>query len=286
MGFLILCFLSAAPKRSSWSMTAASSAAVTLNAEDRERIIRWQGVRREKIRVIPHGVDCERFRFDPTSRRAMRDAWGIGNNPSGEPFVVGTAGRLSHEKGVDLLIEATALVRANGLAVTTMIAGQGVERRTLAELAARRGVANAVKFMTFVDDMPAFYSGLDAFVLCSRTESFGLALAEAMACERAVIGTPTAGAKRQIDHQHNGWQLEGFSPAELADALAALHHDSEMRIRTGGNGRDSVILQFSIDLTLERTLRALRGEARERSFLSWPGMTDGRFLSMASEDLA
>ena len=264
----------------------AATAVVVLNAEDRERIIRWQGVPRDKIRVIPHGVDCEQFHFDPRGRLRYRQAWGIGEGNGNPPLVVGAAGRLSGEKGMDLLIEAAARLVAAKVPVRIVIAGQGRERDALMDLAARRGVAEVVRLLDFVEDMSAYYSAVDVFVLCSRTESFGLALAEAMACERTVIGTPTAGAMRQIDHRHTGWQLKTFSPVELADALAAIYRDPHGRERMGMAARESVIREFSIDLTLERTLRALHGSAHRRSRLPWPGMDALPYAAMAAEDSA
>ena len=103
----------------------------------------------------------------------------------------------------------------------------------------RLGVRDRVLFAGFVDDMPAFYSALDVFALCSVTESFGLALAEAMACERAVVGTPTAGARRQIEHHRTGWQLGSFTPAELADALGTLFDNREQLAHLGREARKS-----------------------------------------------
>jgi len=263
----------------------AASAVVTLNAEDRERIVRWQGVPREKIRVIPHGVDVEQFRFDSSGRRRLHDAWGLNPNVNPSPLIVGTAVRLVAGKGIELLIEAAALLIRRGVSVILVIAGDGPQRDPMLELARQCGIADSVRFVGFVEDMPAFYSALDVFTLCSATESFGLSLAEAMACERPVIGTPTAGAMRQIEHRKNGWQLNGFSPAELADALAWMHCNPDERARMGRNGRETVINHFSIDLTLERTLRALRGPARERSPLRWPGMGQAPFAAMTAEDL-
>ncbi|HPD30801.1 MAG TPA: glycosyltransferase family 4 protein [Phycisphaerae bacterium] len=262
-----------------------ATAIVTLNADDRERIVRWQGVCRDKVFAIPHGVDCVRFEFDATGRQRWHHEWGI-DAVSPRPFVVGAAGRLSREKGVDLLIEAASIARREGLSLLLVIAGRGSEQDPLVRLAADRGLAGAIRFVSFVEDMPSFYSALDAFVLSSRTESFGLALAEAMACRRPVIATPTSGATRQIRHLHNGWLLRGFEPSELARAITALAADVEGRRRMGGNGRESVMRCFSIELTLERTLRALRGSARERSHLRWPGMNESPFVSMTAEECA
>lgn len=261
---------------------AAASAVVALNAADRERVARWQGVHRDRIRVVPHGVDCEAFRFDEAARQRLRAAWDL---PEADSFVVGTSARLVDGKGVDLLIEATALLRGRGVPAVAVVAGQGPQRETLVDLSRRLGIEHAVRFLGFVEDMPAFCSALDAFVLCSSTESFGLALAEAMSCMRVVVGTPTAGARRQIDHLCNGWQLQGFTSGELADALAVLHADPALCQRLGEQGREDVRRQFSIDLTLERTLRALRGSAGERSRLAWPGMREPFFAGMTAEDV-
>jgi len=263
---------------------SAATAVVTLNAQDREGVARWQGLARDKIHVIPHGVDCDSYRFNAAARAALRQAWGLAGEPGPQELVIGTAGRLVAGKGMDLLIEATALLRRREIPALAVIAGCGPEKDRLAELSRVRGIADAVRFLDFVEDMPAFYSALDAFALCSETESFGLVLAEAMACTRPVVATPTAGAMRQIVHGSNGWQLGGFSAGELADALASLYRDPAARRGLGEQGRKSVIRQFSIDLTLERTLRALRGPGRRGCELHWPDVPQAPYVHLAGED--
>jgi len=133
--------------------------------------------------------------------------------------------------------------------------------------------------------MPAFYSAVDLFALCSRTESFGLALAEAMACRRPVIATPTSGATRQISHLHNGWQLDSFDPPRSRTQSPRWPPTARPR-EHGNKGRDTVIRQFNIDLTLEQTLRALRGPSREQSGLCRPGTNEQPFAAMTAEDCA
>lgn len=267
-----------------YAAAVAATAVVTLNAEDKERIVRWQRVARDKIRVIPHGVDCEQFRFDPAGRAQWHKQWGLDQNTSPKPLVIGSACRLSPEKGADLLIEATAMLKNRGLPILTVIAGQGDQKEHLLNMTRSLDIATNVRFIDFVSDMPGFYSALDVFVLSSRTESFGLALAEAMACERAVVGTPTSGALRQIDDPHTGRALRTFEPQELADVLEQLYTDAETRDKMGIVGRRCVQDTFSIDLTLERALRALRDGSRQTMRLSWPGMEQMPYLAMTSED--
>jgi len=251
---------------------AAATAVIVLNEEDGRRITRWQGVNPTHIHVVPHGVDLHEFRFSPAGRQTLRRQWSLPDSANTDspntgaanaaPAVIGTAGRLVAGKGIDLLIEAVGILRQRRVPCSLVIAGDGPDRADMANLAQQRGITDAVHFAGFVDDMPAFYSALDIFALCSLTESFGLALAEAMACERPVVGTPTDGAARQIIPGHNGCLLPSFAPTDLADALEKLIRDPQRCRRMGQAGRQTVTDHFSIDLTLDRTLRALRAPTR------------------------
>jgi glycosyltransferase involved in cell wall biosynthesis len=263
-----------------------AGAVIVLNAEDREQIIRWQRVPRERTRVVPHGVDLDRFEFDEAGRHRFRHQWMPGNRSLVTAPIVGTAGRLVSGKGIELLIEAAALLKKRAVDCRLVIAGDGQDRSKMEGLAAGFDVLDRVVFAGFVEDMPAFYSALDVFALCSDTESFGLVLAEAMACGRIVVGTPTAGTRRQIDHQRTGWLLQSFSSVELADALAAIVRDHKRYSAMGAAARTAVARQFSIDLTLERTLRALRCQAGSGSRLLWPGMNAPFYAAMTAEDLS
>jgi len=263
---------------------AAASAVVTLNEQDRQHVIRWHRVARHKVHVIPNGIDTTRFRFSPDARRRMRQAWAV----TDERYrVVGTAARLVKGKGIECLIEAIASLRRQGTSAILVVAGTGPDREHMVAMAHRLHVSDHVRFLGFVADMPAFYSGLDVFALCSTTESFGLVLAEAMACARPVVATPTAGAARQIQTGHNGRLLKTFSSRELTHVL-------ETMLRTTGAseaeamgraGRETVVRCFSIDLALERTLGLLRRpKGHGPPYPSPAGLSDA-ILSPALEEL-
>ena len=233
---------------------------VTLNERDREQVAREQAIPPGSISTIGNGVDTHRYHYDADIGREIRAGW-MHSRPRLGPldaFVVGTAGRLVSGKGVPLLIEAAAMLRRRQVPMFLVVAGNGPEREALAVHAARLGVAESVLFVGFTSDMPAFYSGLDAFALCSSTESFGLVLAEAHACERAVIATPTAGAAVQITHGVDGLLLKSFTAAELAEALFKLYSQPIYREQLGRQGRARVVETFSIERTLSRMLDLLR----------------------------
>jgi len=264
----------------------AASVVIVSNRKDRDRINHRYGISRKSIHVIPPGIDGRLFYFDKSAREQFRARWSIDKIHDRQPFVVGTAGRLAPEKRFDLLIHAIAHLHEKDIPAVAIIAGEGAERNNLIHLTNEKGMADVVKFVHFKNDMREFYSALDVFVSCSETESFGLAIAEAMACERPVVSTPTAGAGHQIKHLVNGWQLRTFSPIELACALKRLYRDLDTCQMMGKVGRAGVIENFSIDLTLEKTLQALRGTKRKAAGFDRPAMGHAPFSNMIAEDVA
>jgi len=235
---------------------AASGATgvVTLNEADRQHVIGVHRVPARKVHVIPNGIDTQRFRFDADARARSRASWGL---PADACFVVGTAGRLVAGKGVERVIEAVALLAARGLPAVLVVAGTGPDEVRFRAFARRLGVSDSVRFLGFIPDMAAFYSGLDVFALASATESFGLVLAEAMACGRPVVATPTAGAVSQIRHGSDGWLLADFSSNALADAFENSFRAPAEAAALGRAARAAVARRFSVDRALDQTLALL-----------------------------
>lgn len=234
---------------------AGSTTIVALNGQDRLQIAREQCVRPHRIQVVCNGIDTDQYRFNTESRTQMRRAWAqdYGWNTQGE-FVVGTAGRLVLGKGIEMLMQAVAHLRGCGLPARMAVAGQGADLTRLISIADRLGISDSVGFMGHCEHMPVFYSGLDAFALCSNTESFGLVLAEAMASERAVIATPTAGARMQIETGLTGIVLNSFSATDLGNSLIRLYQQPRLREELGRNSRRRVCREFSVDAAFTRTL--------------------------------
>lgn len=255
---------------------AAANAVIVLNESDRRQIAGEHTLSPHRIIVVANGVDTQRYQYNAEAGRQMRAAW-MHSRPRLGPcdaFVVGTAGRLVSSKGISLLLEAAAILRRQNTPIFVVIAGNGPDRDALATTASRLGIADAVSFVGFVSDMPAFYSGLDTFVLCSHTESFGLVLAEAHACERAVIATPTPGAAAQIAHHEDGILLKSFAAGELAEALLNLYRQPSWRNQLGRNGRARVLDHFSIQRALEQTLQLLEPSSTAYARSTMPDVGD------------
>lgn len=147
---------------------------------------------------------------------------------SGPPFRIVALGRFVAKKGFDTLLEAFALLRANGLAATLEIGGDGAERTRLERDIARHGLEAAVTLRGWVDDARAFLDGAALFVLPSRDEPFGIVLLEAMARGVPIVATRTQGPL----------EILGDDAATLVDADDAAALAAAMRTSLDGAGRE------------------------------------------------
>jgi len=193
---------------------------------------------RGPIAVIPQfGVDPELFRKEIGVDRA-----------SGEVApVIGFAGRLVAEKGVDLLLQAIAGLAGN---VTVRIAGAGPLRRQLETLAHELGLAGQVQFSGPLSstEMPRWLNGLDVLVLPSLSrpswkEQFGRVLIEAMACEVPVVGSSCGEIPNVIGEA--GLVFAEGDVDGLRDSLKRLLADAPLRQHLGRLGRERVLAHYT-----------------------------------------
>lgn len=150
-------------------------AVIAVSAEIERLVATRLGMPPGRIRVVRNGVEPRR---QPATPR-----------PCGAPLRVGALGRLTPQKGFDLLIEATARLMAAGERLEVTIAGQGRDHDRLARAAA----GLPVRLVGFCDDVPAYLAGLDVFCLPSRAEGLPLALLEAMMAGLPCLATAVGG---------------------------------------------------------------------------------------------
>jgi glycosyltransferase involved in cell wall biosynthesis len=203
----------------------------------------------EKIRVIYNGVQLPRYHrdIDPIYR------------PSGDEIVLGSAGRLSEEKGHMYLLEMMQHLKDSNRKFTLLIAGKGRLLPVLQKRARRLGVEERVKFLGFVDDMPAFFRSLDIFLLSSHYEGFGYVIAEAMASMKPVVAFDIKSSAEIIEHERTGFITERNSPVEMARRVTELAEDRKMREQMGMNGRRRVEEMFSFEKNRQEILELITG---------------------------
>ena len=176
------------------------------------------------------------------------------------PFVVGYAGRLVPEKGVDWLLRALAALPGDWRAE---VLGSGPAAADLKALAAALGVAERVRFTPWAASaqMPTFYRGVDVLVVPSRTrpnwkEQFGRVIVEAMACGTPVIGSDS-GAIPEVMGEAGLIVSEGDVP-QLREALARLMHDPALWRDLSARGRARVLAHFTQARVAAETVRVYR----------------------------
>jgi glycosyltransferase involved in cell wall biosynthesis len=220
------------------------------------------GVERERIHLLPHGVDVERFRpADATERQSLRASLGL---PEGVLAVY--SGRLLRGKGLETLVEAMAApALPPGLRLVLLGSGEGqldVEpelRRRVDE----RGLAGRVTFAGRVTNVADHLRAADLFVFPSLFEALGIALVEAAACGLPAIASRTGGIVDVVEDGRSGVLVAPGDASALTGALAALAADPERRTALGREARAVAVRRFDERDVLER-YRALFRELGSR----------------------
>jgi len=209
------------------------------------------------IYVLPLGIELSQYETLPPPR-AVCDA----SLPIRERLQVLFIGRFDATKGLDTLLQALARLRCRLPRMALVLAGNGsakqiaILRKQIRDLK----LDDDVVLPGFLDDSAklAALADADVVVLPSYTESFGLAAVEAMASGRPVIVSDQVAIHREIAEAQAGLVVPCQADA-LADALASLAHDPELRRRLGDNGRRLVRKQFSLESTTARLMQAYVG---------------------------
>lgn len=191
------------------------------------------GARIEHCTMIPFGVDVEQF--DSAAAATRRE---LGLRDSGK--VIGTVCRLVEpKKGLTVLLRAMAqLARRYGQPPCQLvIVGDGPSRGELEALREQLGLSSWIVFTGSRRDIPRVLHALDAFVLPSLYEGFGIAILEAMAAGKPVIATTVGGIPEFVLPEETGLLVEPRNVQALADAIDRLLSDPQQAEAMGAKGR-------------------------------------------------
>lgn len=182
------------------------------------------------IEITPFGVDLNNFR--PSQKKDRKNG-----------IVLGTIKALEDKYGIDILIKSFAKVvkERKGEQLSLEIIGKGTALANLKELCQEEGVENLVHFKGVIDNLkvPEALNNLDIYLALSRwdSESFGVAIVEAQACEIPVIVSNKGGLPEVVEHGVTGLVVQSENIAETAEAIHTLLDNPERRAQLGKNGR-------------------------------------------------
>ncbi|HEY4724200.1 MAG TPA: glycosyltransferase, partial [Anaerolineae bacterium] len=163
--------------------------AVIAVSEGLYRELTQQGIPSGRCHLIPNGVDVSTFDAIPPPPLS----------PNGSPRIVGTVGRLIEQKGVDVFIDAAALVVTHAPDVEFWIAGDGPLRETCRRRIAAHGMNGRMSLLGERADIPALLRHMSVFVSASHWEGMPYALLEALAAQRPVVATRVFGSSELIE---------------------------------------------------------------------------------------
>jgi glycosyltransferase involved in cell wall biosynthesis len=209
-------------------------------------------VARERVTVIPSGVDCAHFRPPSTEERAQsRAALGLGD----PECAVGAVGALEPRKGHRYLLEAMTLLGGRAVAI---VAGDGSLRDPLAAEIRRLGLGGAVRMVGRIADARAILWALDIFAMPSLSEGLGVALLEAMACGLPAVASRVGGIVDVVDDGRTGMLVAPGDARALADALGYLNAEAPARKAMGAAARAVAVERFSMAAMARRTVELYR----------------------------
>jgi glycosyltransferase involved in cell wall biosynthesis len=206
------------------------------------------GSRPERVVTVLNGIDPGRFTPTPTQGEAVRTAL---NLPAGA-IVIGSVGRLEHQKRFDLLIEAFAAVRRRWPEARLLIAGDGSQRDALAALVAARGLESSCILAGHRTDIIEVVQALTLFVQSSDYEGTPNAVLEAMALGAPVVATTAGGTHQLITDGVHGRLVPPGQPDRLADAISAALSDRAAMARWTAAARQRIETDLSFETRMRR----------------------------------
>ncbi len=198
-------------------------------------------VRPERLRVIHNAVDPERF-AGPDSRYRTKLARYFRQPRSA---VVGAAGRLSPEKGFEVLVAAAERVLRRDPSVGFVLFGEGPCRERLVRQIKAAGLSGAFALSGFRADLDQFLPHLDLLVLPSYTEGLPNVVLEACAAGVPVVATAAGGTPEVVEDGVNGYLVPTGDAERLADRIGAVLTADDRGEALGFEGRQRVLERFT-----------------------------------------
>jgi glycosyltransferase involved in cell wall biosynthesis len=227
--------------------------------------VRKAGVPAGRILVIPNAIRGDRYENPlPCARRELGEFF-----PRPPRYVVGAAGRLSPEKGFEVLIDSAALIVKQMPDVGFALFGEGARREALCRRIAAQALTNQFVLLGHRSDLDRFMPWFDAFVQSSYTEGMPNVVLEACAAGVPVVATAVGGTPEIIEDGVSGCLVPAGDPAQLARRLISLLGDDERRRSLSCQGRQRVREQFVF-------------EAQARSYAGLFGSLGGRAMTFAA----
>lgn len=197
---------------------------------------------KKSIQIIPFGIDTTLF--SPEKKTEKEDT----------VFTIGTVKGLHTIYGIDRLIDAFAEFNKKYPESQCLIYGEGPFRQEFEQQITNLGMDNKIKLKGFIENkkVPIVLNSFDVYCALSRSESFGVAVIEASACEIPVIVSNIGGLTEVVKPNETGFIVNAESRKEIVDSMEILYQQKELRQEFGEKGRQFVAEHYEWNKNVEQ----------------------------------
>jgi glycosyltransferase involved in cell wall biosynthesis len=220
-----------------------TTAMIAVSEEEREAAVADRLIARRRVHVIRNAVD-----FDETVEPDRRLLEFRGEGP-----LVGMVAALRVQKGLPTLLSALEILAGQGAAPRFAIVGSGPLEDEVRAHIAEGPLAATTLLLPFEGRVEPYLRALDAFVLPSYFEGLPLAVLEAMAAGLPVVATDVGGTPEAVVAGETGILVDVKNPEALAEAIAAIAAQPDLRTRMGAAGRARYEAEFRVDRMVDET---------------------------------
>jgi glycosyltransferase involved in cell wall biosynthesis len=236
-------------------LAAHTTALVAVSPQVRDDLVALGIAPRERFVVIRLGIELdERVAASANGRLESRRYLGI----APDRFAVGWIGRMTAVKRTDDVLVAFKRLRDEGVDAVLCMVGDGPDRAQLEQRAHELGVMRDTLFLGYQEDVAPFYAAFDALVLPSSNEGTPVSAIEALASGRPVVATRVGGVPDVVEDGRDGFLVEPGDTGSLAQRLAQLARDPELRERMGKAGRERVLPRYAVERLVDDVDRLYR----------------------------
>lgn len=253
-------------------LTPITDAFIAVAHDHAQFLVNWEGFPREKVFMIPNGVDTSRFRPDRSQRAALRDSLGI---PEDAPLV-GIVAALREEKNHGQFVLAARDVLRACPDARFVVVGDGPMRASIEDQIAELGLQRFFYMLGTRSDIPNILPALDVFALTSNNEANPVSILEALACGVPVASPNVGSIHETVLDGKTGFLTKPGSPEATAAAVVRLLKNRTLANTLGRNGREHVKQSWSLTAMVagyQRLITTLYNEKvpAKRRLIELPG---------------
>jgi len=225
---------------------------ITLSETLKKELVGFDIAPESKITVIPLGIDLSPFLELENLRGHLRSEL----KANDETFLVGIVGRLVPIKGHSVFFQAAKIVsdmpEFHDKNIQFLVVGDGTLRETLESQVRELGITDRAVFLGFRTDLNVIYADLDLLVLSSFNEGTPVSVIESLCSGVPVVSSSVGGVPDLIRDGENGLLVPPADAGKLAEAIASVMKDTDLRKKLGENGKSSVYPDYHYTHLVDR----------------------------------